>query len=190
MDHRGHMQMIEPATSHVQFEVTLDEVVDVQHRMLRESKIASSWRRKGRVAAAAITGVILFLSIQLLPDTVTAASLFGAAVAFLVVYSVYPMDHERRVRRRLRRLLTERLGDVQSVHCEVELLPRGTRVRRAAVEITFDWGDLQTIEDTPDGIEYLFKSGIVLVRSRAFASQVARDQFLAQSRALAHQAST
>lgn len=100
------MQTIEPATSHVQFDVTLDEVVDVQHRMLRESKIASSWRRKDRVAAAAITGVILFLSIQLLPDTVTAASLFGAAVAFLVVYRVYPMDHERRVRRRLRRLLT------------------------------------------------------------------------------------
>ena len=44
----------------VQFEFTIDDVVDVQLRVLRHSRAARSWRWRDRLLTSLLTGTMLF----------------------------------------------------------------------------------------------------------------------------------
>lgn len=177
--------MSDPTSSHVQFDATVDDLVDVQLRFLRKSKVASSWPRVDGLFISLGTALAVFVLIRFLLDAGLAAGFIGAGIAALVAYITYPHDYERRIRRRLSRLLTEQFGKSQSLLCEVELRPKGIWVRQGNIEIIHDWAALRAIQDTPAGVEFTFSGGLLLVRSRAFATRAERDEFLARSRALA-----
>jgi hypothetical protein len=172
----------------VQFDPTFDELIDVELRFLRSSKAASAWRRNDAIFAAVGAALLTFFAIQILTHATLLLSLLGTSVGALIGYKTYPRDQERRLRRRLMRLLKEQLGEVQSIRCDVELGPHGITVRQQGRTITYSWSNVKEIHDTPHGVEFRFAPGLLVVRSRAFPDQAARDQFLTQARALAHQA--
>lgn len=82
--------MIDPTTNHVQFDATLDDLIDVQMRFLRRSGVASSWPRADSLLVAAGAALLLFLVVQVLFHAALAPSLVGAGVAAAIAYVVYP----------------------------------------------------------------------------------------------------
>ena len=178
--------MTNPILSNVQFDATFDELIDIQLRVLSGSLAVSSWRRVSRIATAAVTALIMFLLIQLFPRATSTAGLLGAGAAGLISYAMYPIDHKRMLRRRLGKLLNEQFGNIQSIRCEIELRRERLVVRQTGVEIAHSWSSIRGIRDTPDGVEFKLPAGLLMVRSRAFATPAEREQFLSQARALAH----
>jgi hypothetical protein len=189
---REQTLMTNPVFSSVQFDATFDELIDIQLRTLSASQVVSSWRRVNRIAMAAVTALVAFLLIQLFPRlfqlsprATATAGLLGAGAAALISYAMYPLDHKRILRRRLGKLLIEQFGNIQSIRCEIELRRDNLFVRQAGLEIAHSWTTIRGIRDTPDGVEFKFPAGLLMVRSRAFATPAEREQFLSQARGLA-----
>jgi hypothetical protein len=189
---RQQTLMTNPVFSSVQFDATFDELIDIQLRTLSASQVVSSWRRVNRIAMAAVTALVAFLLIQLFPRlfqlslrATATAGLLGAGAAALISYAIYPFDHKRILRRRLGKLLIEQFGNIQSIRCEIELRRDNLFVRQAGLEIAHSWTTIRGIRDTPDGVEFKLPAGLLMVRSRAFATPAEREQFLSQARGLA-----
>ena len=73
----------------VQFEFTIDDVVDVQIRALRRSRAARAWRWRELVTTSLLTGVLLF---ALIPEETTGKIIMGViglVLGALGFYSVF-----------------------------------------------------------------------------------------------------
>src|SRR5258708_17784013 len=162
--------MTDPVFSNVQFDATFDELIDIQLRALSGSQVITSLRRVNRITIAAVTALLVFLLIQLFPGPTLIAGLLGAAAGGLISYATYPADHKRMLRRRLGKLIIEQFGRIQSIRCEIELRRESLFARQAGLEIAHSWSTTRGIRDMPDGIEFKFTAGLLMVRSRAFAT--------------------
>jgi len=88
------------------------------------------------------------------------------------------------MRRQYRRVVSERLGGVADVPCDIELRRGGVWVLQKGVEMTFPWANSVGVEDTGDAIELRFSPGLVVARNRAFRDATERTRFLERARTL------
>ena len=159
----------------VQFEFTIDDVVDVQIRALRRSRAARAWRRWDLVTTSLLTGVLLFALIPTETIGKIITGLFGLVLGALL----YPAINESTVKRRLRKLCEENAGSEQVFICEVELNESGVHTRQNSMEIIYAWDNVKEIQETKDSVDiYAEKGGSVVVRKRAFREPEEQQQFI------------
>ena len=101
----------------VQFEYTLDDVVDVQLRALKRSAAARAWRWQDMVVTSLLSGVLLF---AIIPGE-TSSRLIVGLIGLILGALLYPIVNESTVKRRLRKLFQENAGPDKVLICEVEL---------------------------------------------------------------------
>lgn len=161
----------------VQFEATLEEVVDVQMRSMARSAVARRWRRRSTLIFALFVGLTVFLLTHSRPLLVQLPlALAGAGLAVLL----YPRLYQRSAQKRLRQLAEQYLGGAATVEIQVELAAEGMRVHQRNTDLLFPWADVEQIEQTEAGVEVVSASeGLLVVRRRAFASDEEIEQFLA-----------
>jgi len=167
----------------VQFDATLDDLVDVSLRALRRSKAVRSWRRvdylSGVFLAAILAGLPLFLLLPEPPDT---RLIFGLLAA-LTAACLYPLVYNSVVKRQLRGFYREQVGGNCPFVVEVELSRAGVIAHQNGCTIGFDWTQVELIQETADSIDfYARQSGIVVVRKRAFDSTSSMLQFIDEAR--------
>jgi hypothetical protein len=177
----------------VEFDTTLDEIVDTQLRATRLTKAGRSWRRRAVVGAGVSAGVlftgVVFLALSIRADAARVTDFAIAAVGGLVIGSgwgrTYGRIYDWWVRRRTGRFIAEWLGGKGPFRCEIELRLRGPWVRMASVETAYTWTDATYVEDKPDSIEVRFLAGLIVVRNRVFQTPFSRQRFLQEVRRLA-----
>ena len=177
----------------VEFDTTLDEMVDSQVRATRLTKAGRSWRRRAVAGAGVSAGVlftgVLFLAVSIRADAARATDFAIAAVGGLVIGSAWGWTYGRIydwwVRRRARRFIAEWLGGKGPFRCEIELRPGGLWVRMASVETVYSWSDALYVEDQGDSIEVRFRAGLIVVWNRIFPTPFSRQRFLQEVRRLA-----
>jgi hypothetical protein len=178
-----------PDVQRIQFDATIDEMVDTHVRMGRSTKTLRAVRTSyvwSSAAAAGIACAIIQVAMAHERTVTVWAVALVSGIALCVVYRCFVGFHyDWLVRRRYRRLLTERLGGAPGVHCEMELRPEGVWVAQDGVEITFHWDSATRVLDTGDAVEMGFRGGIALARNRAFATPGDRQRFLGQARTYA-----
>jgi hypothetical protein len=169
----------------VDFDYTLDEAVDVQLHTVRQTREGASWRRREQWRF--VCGVVLAsMAVIFLSSSERSPATFVAMFAISVVIGlalVVPFGHfyDHRARARIRRLLVERFGD-GPYHCSIEIRPAGLWSAQQGVESQFPWSQATKTEDTPEGVDVVFKGGRVLARSRGFASAEHRSMFVQELR--------
>ena len=159
----------------VQFNYTLEDLVDSTRRFTERSKVARSWYWQNLIGAAIFSGVVVFAVCYRMPlvglvmGTVTAV--FGALY--------YAGTYQGRFEARMRRFFREKLGDENDFACEVELLPAALMVRDKTTQTTYEWKKVREILVNDESVDIFTRSGGVIVRNRAFKSPDEKKQFVA-----------
>jgi hypothetical protein len=167
----------------VEFDSTLDEVVDANMRLVQHTATYRTQRMHyqwfvgvsvaGGEAVAILSTRIGVPSYATLLVAASAAIVGGFALGML-----YGRYHDWYVRRRYRRVLSEMYGGVQRIHCEYELRRDVLWARSVYNDTSFPWSRLTRVEDVHGCIELWFDPGLAVVRDRAFRSQEERRAFL------------
>lgn len=169
----------------MEFDATLQDVVDVELRMLKRSAVARRWGRRDSI----IIGTMSALGIFIVLGFVTPSPPMDFRIALsLGCMALFPFLFHRMHRDegslRAEQYFREQLGD-GPIRIIVELRSEGAWVRQANVQMLFEWEHATAIEDTPGGVEMIFqRGGIVVVRDRAFESATQRTEFIERARDL------
>lgn len=159
----------------VEFDATLDDLVDVQLRSLKCSRVARGWRWESTISAGLVAGVIMFL---LVPEPFEAKIALGV-VGLLAGAAVYSLVYRATVQSRTRDYCREFLGKQNSFIVEVELGPEGVQCKQLGVQSTIEWGNIEGVQESHDSVDILLRAGgLIAVRKRAFESREARDEFV------------
>ena len=175
------------------FDATLDEFAEVQVRIIRQTHTARSWRRNavavnfGIVSAAIFAGLWLAGKLGPSVEYLTRGLLIALAIGAVWAY-FYRRSYDQTVTKRTRRLLEEQLGGPGPFTCEVELQPDGAWTRCQNTELRIPWTNATGVTDTDKGIEIAFRTGLILIRNRAFESGSDRREFFELARVLAAKA--
>lgn len=175
----------------VEFDATLDDVVDTNMRVAGRTKVF----RRQRALYQWITGGFLaavLIGTALAPSLSSPSPLGRGIVALMIAVGLafgglagYGSRHyfDWRVRRHYRRMFQDVLHGASAMRFELELRQEGVWTRSRDVETSFPWSRLTRVADTPDAIELWFDPGLVVVRNRAFATDGERREFLDAARA-------
>ncbi len=166
----------------VQFEFTLEDLVDASKRLLARSK-AASWQWQGLAYSALFTWLLVFAPITYFYGRPEVGAAIGVVLAALTGV-LYPSSYEKQIERRLRKLLREEFEAANTHLCEVELKAEGVQVRQMDRKVIYEWSSVEEIEETGESVGLFTRDGGgVVVRNRAFAAAADRREFLKLARA-------
>src|SRR4026207_435256 len=166
----------------VQFEITLDDLLDSSKRVLARSK-AASWKWQGALYSALVGWLLAFVVITYFYGRPAIAAPIALVLAVLCAV-LYPSSYEKAVEKRLRKLHLEELKGANTVLCEVELTTLGVQVKQMNRQVIYEWPGVVEIQETADSIDIFTRDGgAVVVRNRAFATAAERSRFLEMARA-------
>jgi len=176
----------------VQFETGLDDLVDVNLRLVANTKWGGRQRTRSIWGAAISFAVSLFLVAAIVARVSSGAALlvlagFSAALA-LVFAVIYRSTYDSRLRRHIRGYVEEQLQGARTWICEIELRPDGAWSRSHGLELTFPWSEATSVEDLADGVLLRFRPGVIFARNRAFATSEQRKTFVELARTAAQNA--
>jgi hypothetical protein len=172
----------------IHFETNVDDLVDATMRYWKRAKAGRSQRRRGVLGVAAAFTTSLFGAALISSGAAMSTVAPLAIISFVLGAAFWPLYgrlYDGGFQRRLRRVMREEAGTETSWTCEIELRNEGAWSRSRGVEILFGWHDVIAIEDTDDVIEFHFRGGFMVARSKAFQSSADRGQFLEIARSLA-----
>ena len=167
----------------VAFDFTLDDMVDVAERAANRSATVQGMRSQARYVSSIVAAVFVYL---ILPGSQAFRLVCAGAAAFVCAW-MYPRDHRKLHRKKLRQHFVEQFGGEGPFRCEVELAPEGLIVTQAGARTVRQWSSITAVNDTTDSIEFLARgSGSLVVRNRAFKSQEEHHEFLRLARSYTH----
>src|SRR5262245_13120145 len=140
----------------VQFEYTLDDVVDAQLRALKRSSAARAWRRRDLVLSSLLSGVVLF---AIIPGETTLKIIVGV-MGLILGALLYPKVNENTVKRRLTKLSQENAGSDKVLICEVELCESGLHIRQNSMELIYRWENIKEVQETRDSVDLYSDKGL------------------------------
>jgi len=144
----------------VQFEITLEDLVDSK-RVLARSK-AASWKWQGMAYSALVGRLLAFVIITYSYGRPEIAAAIGLVLAALCAV-LYPSSYEKAVEKRLSTLHLEELKGAKPVLCEVELTTQGVQVKQMNRLVIYEWPGVAEIQETADSIDFFSRDGGVVV---------------------------
>lgn len=159
----------------VEFNYTIDDMVDVQMRLLKRSRAARAWRWRDLILTSLISGSFLF---AVIPEGITGRIIVGT-IGLLLGAVLYPVLNDMTVKRRLRKWCEENAGSDKIFTCEVELNQSGIHTKSNGTRTIYAWENVIEIKETEDSIDiYSERGGLVVVRKRAFTSPGDHQRFI------------
>jgi hypothetical protein len=163
----------------VQFDATIDDVVDVTMRSLAGSKTVRRWRWQG----SAILGLLVGVSVYLIQTGSSVRKLVAGVLVFLLITIANLAGYKSSHRKRVRKLLKEQMGGEGPFRVRVELSESGITFDQQQTQQRHDWSSIERYEETDDAIYFVRSDrGVMAVRKRAFESQASKEEFLGFAR--------
>jgi hypothetical protein len=163
----------------VEFEFTVDDLVDVNLRALDRSKRFRSGQWTNVILSGLLVGLVVFLT---LPFSLS-GKIASGAVGLAVIVVAHLLFRQRELGRRIRSLYLEKLGAQGPFKCEVELTEEGLITRQRGTEVKYSWAILEEIKETPDSIDFFTRDGgAVVVRDRPFNDSADKGRFFELAR--------
>lgn len=173
----------------IQYEYTIDELIDVQVRTAARSKVARKWRRQAVTVAALLNGLIWGAVALIFAYFITqsAWALVVALCAALVGAARAVSLYHGKFREQYRKYFREKFGERETLPFELELNEAGIWTRQFGVQSTFEWSHVEDTTISDSVIEfYMYGGGSVSVRKSAFASQAEQQAFIDAARQHLH----
>lgn len=161
----------------IEYETTLDDIADAHLRAVARSKLVRRTRWQSTFLMAVFTPVLVFLLLSHLGATLGECYVFAGLGAVLGAGGFW-MNYRPSMKRRALKYLREQMQSDGLLHFAVELREDCIWTKQGQTQLSFDWTNVREIRDSADGIEFrMGDGGFVIVRSRGFPSQAAREQF-------------
>jgi hypothetical protein len=174
-----HRLLVEEVAMRVQFEATLDDMVDAALRALTRSPSFSPYRWADNVGGAIFTGLLSGAVVYWLIPEVREDRLVVSIVAGIAGLVLFPILRMWITKRRLRRYYRELLGSSSPFSVQVESSPKGICVKQKTGQVIYEWRLIDSIRETADSIDiYPRHGGIVVVRKRGFESAEQMQRFV------------
>jgi hypothetical protein len=159
----------------VEFNVTIDDFVDIAMRLSARSKVIRTWRWQGRVLTFFLTWFVGFV----VTSGSTITKLIVALVLAGAITILYVTTYRRSHAKRLRELYRERLEINGPIKVEVEVTETNIIVKQMGNQTTYEWRNVKSIEEREDSIDvFLRDGGGIAVRKRGFGSNQETEEFL------------
>jgi hypothetical protein len=141
---------------HVEFDSTLDEVVDANMRMLEHTAAYRQERRQYQWLVGVCSAGGLAVSVLSTNDVPSLAALATAPIAALMggltLGALYRRYHDWYARRRYRRIVSKMYDGAEVVHCEFEVRDDVLWSRSVHAEVSMPWSRLTRVKNLPDSI--------------------------------------
>ncbi len=163
----------------VEYDATLDEILDLHLLQDGESAIQGRMRVRLRISAGLIVAVVVA---ALAPESILLRVLWGlAAGAIVVIISPYTL---RGAQKKIgREYLKEQLGGEGPIPFCCELTEEALVIDQGEIHLRYRWDAVERIEETEDGILLrMSQGGLVMVRERAFVTPTQRTEFVQLAR--------
>ncbi len=157
----------------VEFIHSQEDMVDALLRLSARSKVL----RRMKLNRTILMGLVTWFVVVVLFRFSLYGFIAGAVGAFLSALTdpwLYRYGH----RKALRKIIKERHGDKREFLCIVELLPEGMKTSDADMDVMFGWDAIEEILETNDSVDIFIRTGICVVRNRAFSSAAERQRFI------------
>jgi hypothetical protein len=160
----------------VEFDATLEEIADVNMRLVLSTDAYRRGRRQSQWTTGLIVAGVLAVTLQdhISPTGIAALS----ALSGFLCASLYGAFHERGVRQSYVRVVRELYGDAATVQCAFELRDDAFWGKTGNMEVSFPWSDRVSVNDKGDCLEVWSNPGLAVVRNRAFHSDSERQVFV------------
>ena len=170
----------------IRFETSAVDLADAAKRFVQRSQYARDARWYAAACWSILLAAILFF---VLPGGAEArgafSAFFGFAVFFIYNYLWRPTH------RGYLKYYREHVGGDRPFLCEVEITPDGITAKQLDTETRRAWSAVKEIVDTPDAVEFMWRTGgLLVVRDRAFETPEQRALFLQNARSLLTTSST
>ena len=170
-----------PVSMTIEFESTIDDLIDAYERVMARSNEARSWQRQGAGTSALLSGLlsgvsvfIIFIFAGSIP-----AGLAGGTIAAIISAAITWSSYRNSVRRRLEKYYRERFGERKSFPVEVELTESGICTKQLGTQILFEWVNVEDINETEDKVEIYTRDGNGLfIKKQDFTSSDKYQQFM------------
>ena len=158
----------------IQFESTIDEVVDAQIRLFKKSKSAKRWKLQGLILAP-----LLFIGFYFgIPDEQNIKLIF-AFLASIIFIAIYLGTYKKTIKKRTKKLIIEQLGTDNPIPSEYEFNEEALIFRKMGTEIKINWNSIKKINENDKDIEFLIDKGdIAIIPNRIFASAKQKEKWL------------
>jgi hypothetical protein len=161
----------------IEYDITLDDIADAHLRAAARSKLARRTRWYSTFWTAAITGALIFLWLLLRGATLAERVVF-AGLGVTIGAGGHWLNYRRSMKRRILKYLRERMQSDGPLRFVMELRDDCIWTKQDGTQSSFEWSNVAEILDSEDGIELRMRDGgFVIVRSRGFPSQEARQEF-------------
>jgi hypothetical protein len=163
----------------IEFDATIDELVDVHLRLTADTAANRSQRRLSQLFTALCAAGVFATSVpwhtrQPL-GLLVAFAVGGTLLLAAAVWFVQGRVHDWYVRRHAYRALLETYGE--DAHWVFEIRDDGLWSRARDVELLLPWSGLTRITEADD-VELWFDTGLAAIRARALSSADDRQRFL------------
>lgn len=167
----------------ITYRETIDEVVDMQLRLLERTDTFRNWKSRSMVPSILLGAPLVFVMFYFgLPDTKLIKLIFasGAAVAVIVLNIVLnPILYKEITRIRARKLFMETLGEDGPPSCEYELDEHGVVCRTPEIETRFSWSQITEINESDTYLDFFVgKRALVAIPKRAFENEQQKNECL------------
>jgi hypothetical protein len=164
----------------VQFDATLEEIADVNMRLVRGTQAYRRGRRQSQWIIGVIVAGILAVTLQ---DHISPAGIAVFSIlSGLLSGFLYGAFYERWVQQSYVRWAHELYRGASTVPCVFELRGDVFWSKTGNIEVAFPWADGVSVSDKGDCIEVWCHPTVAVVRNRAFHSDSERQAFLQAAR--------
>lgn len=165
----------------VNFDATIDELIEVHERAIERSKVSSGWKNQAALITAFLGGIAIFIPVFFFFQLLGQGMLIPLSIAFIAAIpgAIFSFNsYKANVKDRLRSYFKEQYGERESIPFELEIDESGLCTRQLGVQSLYEWSNVEEIRQTENAVEfYLHGNGIIFVRKRAFNSEIEEDLF-------------
>jgi hypothetical protein len=169
--------MTEPL-ARAEYDYTLDELADVSWRAAKNSPRFRHRQRRTTITLGIGFGVAAASVVAFAHGPSVAAVLGAGALTAIVIIAWRTLRLPAQYRRAVKRQALRRHG-AGPLHCAIELHPERVLLQQPGLDLQFAWPEVLAVSVERDDVEIRARSGVLVVRGRAFANAAAREQFAA-----------
>jgi hypothetical protein len=176
---------------HVEYDATLDDVVEAYVREARRSKMYELYPQpslRSMISGGLVGGAVGWISVTVLLGRPVGAEVFVGAGLGGFVGLLGGLLYDRRMARHWRAGVATVYAARLPIRCELELRPACLWHRQEGDETTYDWTTVTAIVEKRKEVQIWVEEWPLLVKNSVFATPSDRDRFVKRARELARSA--
>jgi hypothetical protein len=158
----------------IEYEFTVDDMVDVMRRAVKRKRLWLTWRWRRRAIESMLLGSVLYLIIE----GAATNRMAGAALFAVLSYFATWFIRGQSLSASYSRLFREHAGGDGPFVFELEITSEALISKQLGETHRREWTSVTKITEAKGGIEFDTRSGLVFARDSGFKSSAERSEFL------------